>query len=339
MIHRTTRLAALALVAAVGLPALAACSPSTDAGSSNPDGTDSPASDITIAAVFPNTADPFWQSISCGAAARADELGVDLQQFNSTNTDTNTIASNFQSASLIGADGMIVNPFNNNQFVAQYTQLMADGVPVVTSNGTDPQSEYKYVYSDPETAGFAEDVADLIPEGEGSMVYLGGAPGIPPLESRTLPFVEAVQAMRPDLTVLPTDYSGFDINKSTTNVASLIIANPDLKLIIAAAGPDGVGAAAAIEQAGKAGEITLIAFDAVPPEVDALRAGTITALIAQDPFSIGSTSVDELVDYLEANPDGGAVEPDGSITIPSFLLTADNVDDPESEKYLYKTDC
>lgn len=330
MIQHHRRVAAATMVALAGAGLLAGCAAADEPGADEA---------ITIAAVYPNTSDPFWQSISCGAAARAEELGVDLQQFNSTNTDTNTIASNFQSASLIGADGMIVNSFNANQFIAQTQQLMADGVPVVSGSGTDPQSEYKVIFSDAETGGFAEELAALVPEGSGSMVYLGGAPGIPPLESRTLPFFEAMQQLRPDLTVLPNDYSGFDINKSTQNVASLIIANPDLKLIIAAAGPDGVGAAAAIEQAGKAGEITLIAFDAIPPEVDALRAGTISALIAQDPYSIGTRSIDALVEYLEAHPDGGAVEPDGVETIPSFVLTPENVDDPESEKYLYKTAC
>jgi ribose transport system substrate-binding protein len=331
MIHRTYRAAAIAMIATAGIATLAGCS--TPAPSDSDD-----ASDITIAAVYPNTADPFWQTITCGAAARAEELGVDLQQFNSANTDTATIASNFQSASLIGADAMIVNPFQQNQFVAQYATLMADGVPIATSNGSDPQAEYITINSDGNTAGFAEDLADVIPE-TGSMVYLGGAPGIPPLENRTLPFVEAVQSMRPDLTVLPTDYSGFDINKATSNVASMIIANPDLSLIIAAAGPDGVGAAAAIEQAGKTGEITLIAFDAVPPEVDALRAGTITVLIAQDPFAIGTETIDALVDYLEAHPDGGPVEGVPAKTIPSFVLTADNVDDPANAKYLYKAEC
>jgi ribose transport system substrate-binding protein len=333
MIHRTLRTVAAAAAVSATVVVLAGCT--TPA----PAGTDAPALDLTIAAVFPNTADPFWQSISCGAADRAEELGVDLQQFNSTNTDANTIASNFQTASLVGADAMIVNPFNNNQFVAQYTELMADGVPIVTSNGTDPQAEFLSISSDAETAGFADQVADLIPEGAGSMVYMGGAPGIPPLENRTLPFFEAVQDLRPDLAVLPNDYSGFDINKATTNVSSLIIANPDLKLIIAATGPDGVGAAAAIEQAGKVGEITLIAFDAVPPEVAALRAGTITALIAQDPYSIGTSSVQAVVDYLTENPDGGPVEPSGADVIPSFLLTADNIDAPESEQYIYKTEC
>jgi len=330
----TPRFAIGALVALAAVSALSACS------ASNPSGGEGGSDGITIAAVFPNTSDPYWQTMSCGAASKADELGIDLQQFNSTNTDANTVASNFQSASLIGADGMIVNPpLNNNQFAAQYQKLMSDGIPVVTSNGTDPQVEYQNIFSDTETAGFVDDVASLIPEGSGSMVYLGGAPGIPPLESRTLPFVEAVQASRPDLTVLPTDYSGFDINKATTSVSSMIIANPDLKLIIAADGPDGVGAAAAIEQAGKAGEIALIAFDAVPPEVEALRSGTISALIAQNPFAIGEGFVTAINDYLTENPDGGAVSAAGSQEIPNAVLTADNIDDPENADYLYRASC
>lgn len=331
------------LAAAVSGVALAGILAGCAAGAGSPEATttdgETTGEPVTIAAVFPNTADPFWQTISCGAASRAEELGVDLQQFNSTNTDTNTTASNFQSASLIGADGMIVNSFNDNQFVAQFQQLMQEGVPIVTSSAPEPQVNYLTIFSDSDTAGFAEELDDVIPEGPGSMVFLGGAPGIPPLESRTQPFVDAVQEMRPELTALPTDYSGFDINKATSNVASLIIANPDLKLVIAASGPDGVGAAAAIKQAGKTGEITLIAFDAVPAQVEALREGTITALIAQDPFTVGAESVQAIVDYLQEHPDGGPVTPDGSKTIPSVLLTSDNVDDPANAQYLYTTSC
>lgn len=335
MIHSRTSRAAAALVAFAGVSALVGCAAAEPEAQTPGDG----AAAVSIAAVFPNTSDPFWQTISCGAEERANELGVDLQQFNSTNTDANTIASNFQSASLVEADGMIINPFNNNQFVAQYSTLMADGVPIVTSNGTDPQAEYLAIFSDSETAGFADQIADVIPAGAGTMVYMGGAPGIPPLESRTLPFFEAVKELRPDLTPLENNYSGFDINKATTDVASMIIANPDLKLIIAATGPDAVGAAAALAQSGKSGEVALIGFDAIAPEVDALRAGTISALIAQDPYAIGAESVQAIVDYLVENPDGGPVSPSGVKTIPSFLLTLDNIDDPANAKYLYRSSC
>jgi len=155
-----------------------------------------------------------------------------------------------------------------------------------------------------------------------------------------MPFLDAVAEARPDLTRLEDEFSGFDVNKATTDASSLIIAHPDLQLIVAADGPDAVGAAAAIEQADKVGDITLIAFDAVPPEVEALKNGTISVLIAQNPFDIGRQQVGALVDYLEENPDGGPVPTDAEpIAIPGRLLTAETVDDPDNADFVYTTDC
>ncbi|MCU1525939.1 MAG: hypothetical protein JWO18_2833 [Microbacteriaceae bacterium] len=329
MMKRTISIAAVT----VGLLALAGCSSTASPSSSTS------TSSLKIASLEPNTSDPFFQTVSCGITAEAKSLGVSLQTFNATTADTNTIASNFQSLSLTSPDGMIVTPFNNNQFVAQYTSLMAKGVPVVSGAGTNPQVEYKAVSSSNDTAPLAKQVASLIPSGSGSMVYLGGAAGVAVLENRTLPFVKAVEKSRSDLTQIAPEYSGFDITKATADVSALILAHPDLKLIIAADGPDGQGAAAAIQQAGKTGKIALIAFDAVPPEVTALRAGTITALIAQDPYGIGTTSVKELVSYLKAHPKGGAVKPAGSIAIANKLLTKANVDSASNAKYLYRATC
>lgn len=334
MSPRNRRTAALSLAGAALLTTLAGCA------SAEPGDVSDGAESLSFVTVLPNTSDPFFATISCGAEAKAKELGISLQTFNSTNTDANTTSTNFQSALLTEPDGVLVTPFSSyNQFVAQYQSLLADGVPVVTGSGTDPQAEYMTVYSDTDTAGLAQELLPLVPEGEGSMVFLGGAPGIPPLEARTAPFVEAMQELRPDLRVLPTDYSGFDVNKATTSVSSLILANPDLKLIVAADGPDGLGTAAAVEQAGKTGEIAVIAFDAVPGQVDALRAGTISALIAQNPTEIGARSIEVMAEYLEAHPDGGPISPSGGEAIPNRVVTADNVDDPEIEPYLYKASC
>jgi ribose transport system substrate-binding protein len=336
ILTHTTRRVAAASLAAAAVALLAGCA---SGGSPGGDSGTSTASDITLAAVLPNTSDPFFATISCAAQAEAQSRGVQLTTYNSTNTDANTIATNFQTATLADPDGILVTPFNNNQFIAQYQKLMQSGVPVVTGSGTDPQAEYKAIYSDTDTGPLAADIADLIPSGDGSMVFLGGAPGIPPLEQRTQPFVDAVQQANPQLTALPTDYSGFDVNKSTTSVSALILAHPDLKLIIAADGPDGLGAAAAISQAGKAGQIALVAFDAVPGEVDALKAGTISALIAQNPTEIGQKSVDALVDYLQAHPDGGPVSPDGTEAVANKVLTKDTVDAPENAGFLYSAGC
>jgi ribose transport system substrate-binding protein len=321
--------------------AQAAPASSSSAAVSSPSGaaTASGSSGIRLAEVLANTSDPFFMSIACASQQEASSLGVSLQTFNATNTDTNAIANNFQSAALTKPQGMFADPFDNNQFIAQYKTMMASGVPVVTGNGTTPPAEYKYIYSAADTARFAPEVLKAVPSGAGSLVYLGGAPGIPPLQSRTLPFVKAVESSRADLKALPTEYSGFDVNKATTDLGSILLANPDLKLVIAADGPDAQGAVSAIKAAGKAGKVTLVAFDAIPTEVAALKEGVVTDLIAQSPFQIGRDSVKAIVDYLKAHPDGGAVTNAGTQTIPNQLLTKANVDSPANADYIYKASC
>jgi ribose transport system substrate-binding protein len=299
-----------------------------------------PAEAIRLAGVYEGLQDPFWTSVTCGAQEEAKARGVELKLYTNAAMDQAKTGANFESALLEKPNGLLLSPVNVNQFVPESQQLMKDGVPIVVSSPTDPRTEYQQVFSDTDTAKFAEQVLSLIPEGAGSMVVLGGAPGIPPLEARTNPFIEAIKKARPDLKPLETVYSFFDPNKVATDLTSLMLANPDLKLVIAAAGPEGFGAASALDKAGKVGQIGLIAFDAVPPEVDALKAGTIQALIAQNPIEIGRQQVGSVVDYLTANPGGGAVPTTAEpIGIPNQLLTAKNLDDPANADYIYKGAC
>ncbi len=295
--------------------------------------------DITIAGVLANTSDPFLASVQCGAAEEAKDRGLTLKMYTSTAIDDNETASNFQTATLKTPSGIFADPFNGQQFVAQYKQLMQKGVPVVTTTGTDPRTEYQAIFSDYNTAPFADEALSGVSDGPGSMLYMGGAPGIPPLEGRTLPFLDAVAAARPDLERLEDEFSGFDTNKATTDATSIIIANKDLKLIVVAAGPDAAGAAAAVKQAGKQDDITVIAFDAIPPEVAALKEGTIDVLIAQNPFEIGRQQVGALVDYLDEDHSGPVPTDQEEIAIPSKVLTADTVDDAENSDYVYKASC
>lgn len=48
------------------------------------------------------------------------------------------------------------------------------------------------------------------------------------------------------------------------------------------------GANNAVRAAGKAGQITVVGFDADPTQVDQLKAGVMQALIAQQPAQIGA---------------------------------------------------
>jgi ribose transport system substrate-binding protein len=305
-------------------------------------GTGGSGKSITVAGVYGMTSDPFWVTLGCGARQEAAQLGVQYKDFSSTAGDTQTYSQLFSSAQLVKPNGIFVNPANPNQFVTQYKTLMSSGVPVVTVNSSDPPSQYKVVGTDTKNLPFLEQVAGLVPAsgGSGSMVVVNGIPGLVPVQVRLDPVVNAITSAHPGLKMLPTIYSGFDINKATSAVATDLIAHPDLKVIVAADGPDGQAAAAAVKQAGKSGKVTVIALDATPAEVAALKAGTITGLVAQSPLQIGEQQVKTLVDYIQAHPKGGAVPVSPTaVGVPQHLLTQSNINDPASTSWIYKSSC
>ena len=298
-----------------------------------------PEKQLNLAGVLINTQDPFWNSIGCGAKDRAEELGVNLELFSSSTMDTAPITANFNAALLTKPDGFLGTTTAANQFITQYSQLMADGVPVVTGNATSPSAQYRVVWSSPSTDPYLNDLLNIVKADNGSMLVMGGIPGLYPLEVRYKPLVKALKEARPGLTEIEPIFSTFNINKATSGVMAALIANPDLKLIIASNGPDGVGAAAAIKAAGMVGKVELIAFDAVPPEVQALKEGVITALIAQSPAQIGAESVEAMVKYLRSGASGPVPATDQFIGIPQRLLTTENIDNPANAHYIYQPVC
>ncbi|MCW2861708.1 MAG: LacI family transcriptional regulator, partial [Actinoallomurus sp.] len=109
--------------------------------------------------------------------------------------------------------------------------------------------------------------------------------------------------------------------------------NPDLAGIFGSNLVTGEGAAASLKQAKKVGSVKLVEFDASPKQVEDLKAGTIQALISQEPLEIGRQGVDQAMNALQ----GKAVTK--HIQTQLVAVTKDNVDNPAIAKYLYKQTC
>jgi ribose transport system substrate-binding protein len=326
----------LAFAAAALLFTTAACGNVGDGGSDD-NGSSGSGGELNLAGVAFNATDPFWVTIMCSASKEADKLGAKLTWKAAPDAASQSQQTSMDAAMLTKPDGLLLAAFEVSQFSTKVKQLMEAGTPVVTYNELDPDVSYQVVQSDRDVTDFVKYVTDDIGT-SGSVGILGGAPGIPILEGRWKPVAEAL-GQESGITLLDTQYDGFDRNKASQIVSSWITAHPDLKAVYASSGPEGDGAAAAVQQAGKAGEVKVYTFDATPAVVDGLKSGSITAASAQNATQIGVQSVDSLVSYLKDNPDGGAVPQIDQDLIKTTILTKDNVDSPESADYLYKATC
>lgn len=326
-----------AIVAAAATVALAGCStgPVTDDGAGGADD-----GEISLAGVFANTSDPLWAAAMCAAEARADELGIELNLSSIATADNTQLSTTIDTALLTSPDGLFVAGPDLSSYTSKFADLLSTGVPVVSNIPNEGSLTFAGALD--KADAFAPQVVEQFSGLEGTAVILKGVADAQWQTDRLGAIVDALKGANPELRFVEDQIDGFDVSKGTQLISSVITANPDLKLVIGVAGPEGQAIAAAIEQTGVEG-ISAITFDGVPANIDALRKGTIQLILSQAVGLTGQDFVDILADYLQS-PDyvvGDAIEPNSvePSQRPFGLITPDNVDDADTQAYIYNPTC
>ena len=162
---------------------------------------------------------------------------------------------------------------------------------------------------------------------------IGVTPGISTTDARDAGFKAAVAASGGSYTFVGQEYSNNEPSKAAQQTVAAIAANPNLKAIFASNLFSAQGAATGIKQAGKAGEIIVIGFDAGPDQVKALKAGTVQALIAQSPYDIGVKAVKQAVKAIKGK------KTKKKMTTGFTILTAGNVNTKAGKAAQYLSKC
>jgi ribose transport system substrate-binding protein len=166
--------------------------------------------------------------------------------------------------------------------------------------------------------------------GSGEVGAISVNPGISTTDQRRDGFVAQLKKY-PKVTYLGIQYCNDDQTKAQNQTAALINGHPNLKGIFAMNVVSGNGVTAAVRAAGKSGQVKLVEFDAGPPQVQALKAGTIDALVAQYPYGIGQLGVQLAYKWVTGHRTGIKKH----YGTGSAVVTRANVNAPAIKKYLY----
>jgi simple sugar transport system substrate-binding protein len=121
---------------------------------------------------------------------------------------------------------------------------------------------------------------------------LEGVPGVPALDDRVNGMMKGLGAMQAKIKVVSKLETDCDQTKGAAAAQTMLTANQNLTAIYSACGPPALGAIQSIKNAGiKPGGIILVGFDGLPDEVNAVKAGTESATVAQHPDKIGSLGI------------------------------------------------
>ncbi|MEO7196037.1 MAG: ABC transporter substrate-binding protein [Pseudonocardiaceae bacterium] len=288
---------------------------------------------ITLAVVPKAVGFDFWDSVRKGAQCAASTMPDVKVQWDGVTAETDVTGQvNLLQDFLTRQVDGLVYAATDAKVLAQVTHAaLSQGVPVLNiDSGTSPQPDNVPVFATDNVAAArkaADLLADAVGPGEHKVAFLPFQAGTVTNDQRTTGFMAGL-AKHPNLTLVAEQFSNSDPNTALSVTENILTAHPDLDGIFAANEAGVVGATNALKQAGKAGKIKLIGWDASPDEVNGVTSGAITALVVQNPFRMGFDSVTAMVKTIRT----GKIAPseDTGVT----FLTQRNLNDPQVQAIL-----
>ncbi|MCG9099855.1 ribose ABC transporter substrate-binding protein RbsB [Laribacter hongkongensis] len=280
--------------------AVAACSKQGPETAQAPDaGTDGGKPAIGLA--VSTQSNPFFVTLKKGAEEEAQKQGLTLITVDAQDDPAKQIAS-IEDLIQKKVKVILVNPTDSDAVVGAVKAANAAGIPVVTLdrsvNGGDVAS---HVASDNVAGGkmAAEYLLEKIGN-QGDVVELEGIPGASAARERGQGFHDVIDQAK-DVKVVGRQPADFDRAKGLSVMENILQANKNVKGVFAHNDEMALGAVQALEAAGMK-DVTVVGFDATDDAVNAVKAGKMSATVAQKPELIGKTAVDAAKKIIDGQP-------------------------------------
>jgi ribose transport system substrate-binding protein len=230
-------------------------------------------------------------------------------------------------------NGIAIAPLDSKALVAPVNTAARAKIPVIVfDSALKSDKPISYIATDNYKGGVlgAEHLGKLL-NGRGNIILLRYAIGSAATEEREAGFLDTVKAKFPNLKLISSDqYGGATretayqvsqnlLNRHGKNVDGIFCVNETLT----------VGMTMALRNIGRAaGTVKLVGFDVGTQAVEAMKKGDVQGLVVQNPLRMGYDCVMTMVDHLQGKKVAAKIDTG------VFLITADNMNDPEMQKLI-----
>jgi ribose transport system substrate-binding protein len=258
---------------------------------------------------------PFYQELEAGLLEAATANGYQLL-ITAGEFDVAKQKDQLQDFIVKKVNAIIVSPSDSRSIGTAIKAANDAGIPVFTADIACLAEGVKiisHIASDNMAGGklAAQAISEAL-GGQGKVAIIDH-PEVESVIQRVKGFEDEI-AMHPGIQIV-AKLSGHGVkDQAFRTTEDILQANPDLKAIFGINDDSALGALAAIEKAGKSGQVLIVGFDAVPEAREAIKAGKIYADVIQQPHEIGSKTIEAIKSYIS----GGQVPP--TILIPCGLF-------------------
>jgi ribose transport system substrate-binding protein len=277
--------------------------------------------------------DAFYITMNHGAQAEARREGATVQFSGSPADFSPSTQLPFLNAAIAQKpDLILIAPTDKVAMQAPIQRAVNAHIPVilVDTTLTNPSIAVTTISSDNIAGGIAAAKALAQAIGyKGKVAGISVTPGISTTDQRLQGFNQQLKKY-PHIINIGTTYAGDDPTRAAAIAKALVVAHKDLAGIFAMNVVTGDGVIAGAREARVAGKLKLVEFDAEPVQIQALKSGTVAALIAQNPYKIGQLGVRLGIEYLNGNHHLKRHYPTGE-----SIITKANLNNPSIKEYLY----
>jgi ribose transport system substrate-binding protein len=202
-------------------------------------------------------------------------------------------------------------------------------VPLFTTDSDAPDTNrIAYIGSSNTDAGrqAGEIALKALPEG-GRCVGFVGLPGADNARERIEGMKAAIAGSKVELVDVRGD--DIDMTRAKRNVEDALAADPDIDCMVGFYSYNPPRIYEVLKEAGKLGEITVIAFDEDPITLGGVREGTIAGTVVQQPYEWGYQGMKLMARHLEGDDSG--IPADKLVIVPTKIIDTGNVDAFEAE--------
>jgi ribose transport system substrate-binding protein len=299
---------------------------------------------ISIAVIPKGTTHEFWKSIHAGALKAAKEMDVDIVWKGPLKEDDREAQiAVVENMVRLGVKGIVLAPLDDTALASPVAAAVKAGVPVVIiDSGLKSKAYTSYVATDNLKGGKlgGERLAKLLKK-KGRVVMLRYEEGSASTMLREKGFL-AVMKKYPRIRVVSANQYGGATTESAYKASENLLAphkkdgGLDIDGIFCPNESTTFGMLRALQDAGLAGKVTFVGFDASAKLVQALRKGQIQGLVLQNPVNMGYLGVKTMVTNLKNKelPRSRRRPVRKIIDTGEMMATPENMDDPAVKEIL-----